>query len=70
MGQVVRLFDGVLAPIKCVSVADYIRCTQEPMCRFRRIFLEIRNRTAALMDQVTLDDLVKEVPVSEKEIFA
>ncbi|MCX6647309.1 MAG: Rrf2 family transcriptional regulator [bacterium] len=70
MGQVVRLFDGVLAPIKCVSVVDYMRCTQEPMCRFRRIFLEIRNRTAALMDQVTLDDLVKEVPVSEKEIFA
>jgi Rrf2 family protein len=69
MGQVVRLFDGVLAPIKCVSVADYMRCSQEPMCRFRRILLEIRNRTAALMDQVTLDDLVKEVPVSEKEIF-
>jgi len=64
MGQIVRHFDGILAPIKCTSVADYKKCTQEPMCKFRRVFLEIRNNTADLMDRLTLADLVKENPVS------
>jgi len=68
-GQVVRHFDGILAPIKCVSVADYKKCSQEPMCRFRRVFLEIRNKTAELMDRLTLADLVERTPVSETEVF-
>jgi Rrf2 family protein len=69
MGQIVRHFDGILAPIKCVSVADYKRCSQEPMCRFRRIFLEIRNNTVRLMDRFTLADLVEGAPVSSREVF-
>ena len=39
MGEVVRHFDGILAPIDCVSVTGYKRCSQEPVCRFRRVFL-------------------------------
>ena len=35
MGQVVRYFDGLLAPINCVSVSQYEPCSQEPVCRFR-----------------------------------
>src|SRR5512139_874362 len=29
MGQVVRHFDSLLAPINCVSVSQYERCSQE-----------------------------------------
>src|SRR5512137_64369 len=50
MGEVVRHFDGILAPIECVSVAGYKRCSQEPLCRFRRIFLNARNYVTDLMD--------------------
>ena len=38
MGEVVRHFEGILAPIACVSVRGYQRCSQEPVCRFRRVF--------------------------------
>ena len=69
MGQVIRHFDGVLAPLHCVSVTDYKRCTQEPVCRFRRIILDIRNTTAEIMDQTTLASLVAGKPVSYKEVF-
>lgn len=69
MGHIVRYFDGILAPIKCVSVADYERCSQESLCRFRRVFLEIRNTTAQIMDQTTLASLVETMPVSTKEVF-
>lgn len=47
MGEVVRHFDGILAPIGCVSVTGYERCSQEPVCKFRRIFLDARNYVTA-----------------------
>jgi Rrf2 family protein len=70
MGQIVRHFDGVLAPISCVSVTQYARCTQEPVCRFRRVLLEIRNATAAAMDSATLAAVHKGKPVTAQEVFA
>src|SRR5512145_1775487 len=70
MGEVVRHFDGVLAPIACVSVTGYRRCTQEPVCRFRRVFLNARNYLAQLMDGLTLADVAKGPPVSKPEVLA
>jgi Rrf2 family protein len=69
MGEVVRHFDGLLAPIACVSASSYIRCTQEPVCRFRRVFLDIRNYTTRLMDSVSLADVVSGKPVTPEEVF-
>jgi len=68
MGQIVRHFDGILAPIDCVSVAGYQRCSQEPVCRFRRVFYEARNYVANLMDQATLADVAKGSPLTKKEL--
>ena len=68
MGEVVRHFDGILAPIDCVSVAGYKRCSQESVCRFRRVFLDVRNYVAGVMDRSTLADVAKILPVSKQEI--
>ncbi len=68
MGEVVRHFDGYLAPIACVSVTDYKRCTQEPVCRFRRVLLEARNIVVRLMDSATLADVMRGAPVSTSEV--
>ncbi|MDD5139940.1 MAG: Rrf2 family transcriptional regulator [Verrucomicrobiales bacterium] len=68
MGEVVRHFDGILAPIDCVSVAGYKRCSQEPVCRFRRVFLDVRNYVAGVMDRSTLADVAKISPVSKQEL--
>jgi Rrf2 family protein len=68
MGQVVRHFDGILAPIDCVSVAGYQRCSQEPVCRFRRVFYDARNYVANLMDQASLAEVAKGAPLTKKEL--
>jgi Rrf2 family protein len=68
MGEVVRHFDGILAPIDCVSVTGYKRCSQEPVCRFRRVFLDVRNYVAGVMDRSTLADVAKISPVSKLEV--
>ena len=70
MGEIVRHFDGILAPIDCVSVSGYVRCTQEPVCRFRRVFFDARNYVAGLMDKATLAEVAKGLPLAKHEIFA
>jgi Rrf2 family protein len=70
MGEVVRHFDGILAPIDCVSVAGYKRCSQEPVCKFRRVFLDARNYVAGIMDKATLAEVARRSPVSKQEISA
>ncbi len=69
LGEVVRFFDGVLAPIGCVSTTHYTPCSQEGTCRFRRTFLNIRNHTAALMDRTTLAALAEGAPLTREEVF-
>jgi Rrf2 family protein len=69
LGEVVRHFDGILAPIPCVSVTGYERCTQEPVCRFRRVFYNARNYIATLMDRSTLAEVAKGAPLSKEEIY-
>ncbi len=68
MGEVVRYFDGILAPIDCVSVTGYQRCSQESVCRFRRVFLDARNYIASVMDKATLAEVAKSLPVSKQEV--
>ena len=68
MGEVVRHFDGFLAPIHCVSVTEYKRCSQESVCRFRRVMLTARNLVAHLMDQCTLAEVLRGLPVASTEV--
>ena len=70
MGEVVRHFDGVLAPINCVSTTDYHYCTQETRCRFRRVLLNVRNYVARVMDRADLASVALNLPVRRDEVFA
>jgi len=70
MGEIIRHFDGIIAPIDCVSVTGYERCSQEPVCKFRRVFLDARNYAAGLMDRATLAEVAKGTPVTKREVSA
>jgi Rrf2 family protein len=69
MGQVVRYFDGILAPIGCVSVSQHEPCSQAHTCRFRRVLLDIRNMTAKYMDNATLASVHANAPVTPQEVY-
>ncbi len=60
IGEIVRLIDGPLAPIGCVSQSSYERCTcpDEDHCGLRMIMLDVRNAIAAILDRYTLADVV------------
>jgi Rrf2 family protein len=61
IGQVVRLIDGPLAPIGCVSQTAYEPCTcpDESHCGLRMLMVDVRNAIAAILDRYTLADVVE-----------
>ena len=61
IGHVVRLIDGPLAPIGCVSLTAYEKCScpDEAHCGLRMLMLDVRNAIAAILDRYTLADVVE-----------
>jgi Rrf2 family protein len=59
-GEVIRLIDGPLAPIACVSHTAYERCTcpDEDHCGLRMLMLDVRNAIARILDRYVLSDVV------------
>ncbi|WP_438479140.1 RrF2 family transcriptional regulator [Oleiharenicola lentus] len=61
IGAIVRLIDGPLAPIGCVSQSAYepCNCPDETHCGLRMLMLDVRNAIAAILDRYTLADVVE-----------
>jgi len=63
-GQVIRILDGPLAPVPCVSQTAYQRCKEckdEATCGVRIVMKETRDAIADVLDGVTLSDGLKKV---------
>ena len=59
IGRVIRLLDGALAPLTCVSLRFYgsCSCPDEATCALRDVMLDVRDATLAILDEQTLADL-------------
>ena len=60
LAEVVRLLDGPLAPIACVSDTAYEPCGCPDMntCGLRRVMRDVRDAVAEMMENTTLADLI------------
>ena len=61
MADVMRLFDGPIALLPCVTYKYYQRCdecTDEESCGIRSVFLEVRNQTVDLLKKATLTEII------------
>lgn len=56
-GEVIRILDGRLAPIGCVSTYDYEPCEFEPACGLKTLWARTRAAVIGVLDQTTLADL-------------
>lgn len=61
IGAIVRMIDGPLAPIGCVSHTKYEKCScpDEEHCGLRMLMLDVRNAIANILDKYTLADVVE-----------
>lgn len=61
MAEVIRLFDGAIGLIPCVTHRYYERCEEcvsEEHCGIRDLFIEVREATVRLLKEATLADLL------------
>lgn len=61
LAAVMRLFDGPIALLPCVSENYYDRCEEcqnEQTCGIRRVFSEIRAATLAILQNNTLESIL------------
>jgi Rrf2 family protein len=59
VGRVIRLLDGALAPVGCVSLRYYepCSCPDEATCTLRDVMLDVRDAMLEILDNETLAQL-------------
>lgn len=62
LADVMRLFDGPIAFLPCVTHKYYERCEEckdEETCGIRDVFLEVRNKTVEILKAGNLEQIIK-----------
>lgn len=60
--EIIRLIDGAIAMLPCVSLNYYEKCDEckdEIMCGIRHSFIGVRDETLRILAESTLDKIVK-----------
>jgi len=66
--ELLRLIDGPIAPLPCLSRSAYQRCdncADEVNCRIRKVFAEVFWSYLVLIESLTLADILKSGPTQE-----
>jgi len=64
-GDLIRVMRGSLALVPCASRFAHEKCkncVEEGDCRTRALMLQVRDRTAELLDSIRLSDQIQTVP--------
>lgn len=57
LAKVIRVIDGPLAPLSCVSTWAHVTCAQENECGLHKVMLHVRNAIAQILEGVTFADV-------------
>ncbi len=70
VADVMRLFDGPIALLPCVTYMYYERCEEckdEATCGIRSVFMDVRNETVNMLKNATLAEIMGRAGKLEKE---
>lgn len=70
LGEIVRLLDGPLAPLPCVSQTAYKPCPDCPdeyTCEIRMVMKDVRDAIAEILDGTSLSDVLRRAESLVKE---
>lgn len=73
LSELLRLIDGPLAPLPCLSRSAYQRCadcTDEETCRIRKTFADVFWTYLLIIDSLTLADLMRSGDVAHRVLEA
>jgi len=67
VAEVIRVMDGPLAPIDCVSVMAHESCPMERTCGLRWLWKDVRDAVAEILERTTFADLVQKSKLATSE---
>ena len=72
LGQIFRVLDGPLAPIRCVSQMSYepCGCPDEQTCGLRLVMGDVRSAISQILDHTSLADVAKRQEAVRQQISA
>ncbi|HMP72568.1 MAG TPA: Rrf2 family transcriptional regulator [Kiritimatiellia bacterium] len=62
IGDVLRIMDGPLAPVPCVSHTAYApcpECREEASCRIKKVMKKVRDAIGTVLDETTLEQMAR-----------
>jgi Rrf2 family transcriptional regulator, cysteine metabolism repressor len=59
VAEVIRVMDGPLAPIDCVSVTAHEPCAREDFCGLKGLWKEVRDAVAEILERTTFEDMAR-----------
>lgn len=62
VGEIIRVLDGPIAPVPCVSVTAYHTCNMCPddkKCEIKLVMKDVRDSIANILDSTSLTDLIE-----------
>ena len=68
IGQVIRILEGTLSPLPCLSQKAYRKCEEclnEETCSVRAVMKEVRDATVRILDATSLHDMLHRINTSE-----
>jgi Rrf2 family protein len=70
LGQIFRILDGPVAPIRCVSQMAYepCGCPDEQTCGLRLVMGDVRNAIADILDHTSLADVTRRQGAVRKKL--
>jgi Rrf2 family protein len=71
-GDIIRVLEGPIAPVECVSETNPDTCSRADYCVTRIIWTKVRDSIAEVLDSFTLADLAQEskkVPIKDSFVY-
>ncbi len=71
ISELLRLIDGPIAPLPCLSRRAYQRCedcTNEETCRIRKVFADVYWSYLVILESLTLADMLRSGAVADQVI--
>ena len=72
MGEIIRVLEGPLAPVSCVSQTAYKHCddcVDENTCGIRQVMKKVRAAIANILDKTTVQDVLDDTHYEQKGIL-
>lgn len=63
ISTIIRLFNGPIALLPCVSLNYYQRCDEcidEKTCGLNKVFIDVRNETLRILENKSIQDIVNQ----------